>query len=191
MKKLIAMLLVLTMAVGLAACGNKNGGEETTTGVPEVKPESALEILKTVWGSYAEEEKFFAMGGDMNNLVENGPGKHSLEDEGLTATLLVPADQIANIDEAASMVHGLMLNNFACGVYHVTGNVDAFTKAMYEAISTNPWICGTPEKLIVAVIGGEYVVALFGIEDAVNPFEAKLKSAYPSVDMKYNEAIAG
>ncbi len=191
MKKWIAMLLVLTMTLGLVACGNKNGGDETTTGAPEVKPASTLEILETVWNSYAEEDKFFAMGGDMTNLVENGPGKYSLEDEGLTATLLVPEDQIKNIDEAASMVHGMMLNNFACGVYHVTGDVNAFAQAMYNAISTNPWICGTPEKLIVAIIGGEYVLALFGIEDAVNPFEAKLTAAYPNADMKYNEAITG
>lgn len=191
MKKWIAMLLVLTMTLGLAACGNKNGGEETTTGIQEVKPTSALEILQTVWNAYGEDEKFFAMGGDMNNLVENGPGKYSLEDEGLTATLLVPEDQIANIDDAASMVHGMMLNNFTCGVYHVTGDADAFAKVMRDTIAANPWICGTPEKLIVAVIGGEYVLALFGIEDAVNPFEAQLKKAYPSADLKYNEAIAG
>jgi hypothetical protein len=191
MKKWIAMLLVLTMALGLAACGNKNGGDETTTGAPEVKPASALEILETVWNSYADEDKFFAMGGDMNNLVENAPGKYSLEDEGLTATLLVPEDQIANIDQAASLVHGMMLNNFTCGAYHVTGDADAFAKVMYDTISTNPWICGTPEKLIVAVIGGEYVVAAFGIEDAMNPFEAKLTAAYPGADLKYNEAIAG
>ncbi len=191
MKKMIAMLLVLTMALGLVACANNGGAETTTTGVQEVKPASALEILETVWGSYADDEKFFAMGGDMNNMVDNAPGKYSLEDEGLNATLLVPVDQIANIDEAASLVHGMMLNNFTCGAYHVTGDAEAFAKAMYEAISTNPWMCGQPEKLIVAIIGGEYVVALFGINDAVGPFEAKLTAAYPGANLVYNEAIAG
>ena len=191
MKKLIAMLLVLTMAASLVACGNNGGAQTTpTTTAPAAVAESALEILETVWGSYAEDEKFFAMGGDMNNMVDNAPGAYSLEDEGLTATLLVPADQIANIDEAASLVHGMMLNNFTCGAYHVTGDAKAFADAMYNAISTNPWMCGQPEKLIVAVIG-EYVVALFGINDAVNPFEAKLKEAYPSANLVYNEAIAG
>jgi len=189
MKKIIAMLLVLTMALGLVACGN-NGGAETTTTAPAPVAASALEILETVWGSYADDEKFFAMGGDMNNMVDNAPGAYSLEDEGLTATLLVPTEQIANIDEAASLVHGMMLNNFTCGAYHVTGDVNAFAEAMYGAISTNPWMCGQPEKLIVAVIG-EYVVALFGINDAVNPFEAKLKEAYPSANLVHNEAIAG
>ena len=199
MKKLIAMLLVLTMAVGFTACGNKQSGNETTgqtdgqttTTTAVDKPESALEILETVWNKFGDEEKFYAMGGDMNNLVENAPGKYSLEDEGLTATLLVPADQVANIDDAASLTHGMMLNNFTCGVYHVKTDAKAFADAMYQVISTNPWICGMPEKLMVAVIGGEYVLAAFGIEDAINPFETKLKEAYPGVDMKYNEAIAG
>ena len=191
MKKLIAMLLVLTMAASLVACGNNGGAETTTTTTaPAAVAESALEILETVWGSYAEDEKFFAMGGDMNNMVDNAPGAYSLEDEGLTATLLVPADQIANIDEAASLVHGMMLNNFTCGAYHVTGDAEAFAEAMYNAISTNPWMCGQPEKMIIAVIG-EYVVACFGINDAMNPFEAKLTAAYPSADLVYNEAIAG
>ncbi len=191
MKKIIAMLLVLTMALGLVACGNNGGTETTAATAPQDQVASALEILETVWGAYGEDEKFFAMGGDMNNMVDNAPGKYSLEDEGMTATLLVPADQIANLDEAASLVHGMMLNNFTCGAYHVTGDAEAFAKAMYEAISTNPWMCGMPEKLIVAIVGGEYVVALFGINDAVNPFETKLKEAYPATNFVYNEAIAG
>ena len=192
MKRVIAMLLALACVMGLVACGNNaQGGETTTTPAAQDQVASALEILETVWGSYADDEKFFAMGGDMNNMVDNAPGAYSLEDEGLTATLLVPADQIANLDEAASLVHGMMLNNFTCGAYHVTGDVNAFAEAMYTAISTNPWICGQPEKLIVAIVGGEYVVAMFGINDAINPFEAKLTEAYPNTNFVYNEAIAG
>lgn len=189
MKKIIAMLLVLTMAAGLVACGNNAGAE--TTGVQDVKPGSALEMLETVWGSYAEDEKFFAMGGDMNNMVDNAPGKYSLDDEGMTATLLVPADQIANLDEAASLIHGMMLNNFTCGAYHVTGDAQAFAEAMYNAISTNPWMCGQPEEMLIAIVGGEYVVAAFGITDIMDVFEAKLTAAYPGAKLAYNEAIAG
>ncbi len=189
MKKVIAMLLVLTMAVGFTACGTNKGADSTTTAPQMEMPESALEILEKTWAAYGS-EKFFAMGGDMNQLVENGPGKYSLEDEGITATLLVPADQVANIDEAASLVHGMMLNNFTCGAFHVTGDAEAFAKVMRDTIAANPWICGTPEKLVVAVIG-EYVVSFFGIDDAVSPFETALKAEYPGADIKYSEAIAG
>lgn len=190
MKKLIAMLLALTCVFGLVACGG-NANNETPETDPVVKPASALEVLEKTWAAVAEDSKFFAMGGDMENMVDNAPGAYSLTDEGLTATLLVPADQIANIDEAASLVHGMMLNNFTFGAYHVTGDVNAFVEAMHTAIANNPWMCGMPEKLIIAVVGGEYVIAGFGINDAVSPFEAAFTATYPDAEMKYNEAIAG
>lgn len=193
MKKLIAMLLALTCVFGLVACGGNANNEETAPETTEeiVKPASALEVLEKTWAAVAEDKKFFAMGGDMNNMVDNAPGAYSLTDEGLTATLLVPADQVANIDEAASLVHGMMVNNFTFGAFHVTGDVAAFVEAMHKAISENQWMCGMPEKLIIAVVGGEYVVAGFGINDAVSPFEAAFTATYPDAEMKYNEAITG
>ena len=187
MKKIIAMLLVLTMALGLVACGNSSSTETT----PAVQgPASALEILETVWNSYAEDEKFPAMGGDFNNMVDGAPGKYDLADEGLTTTLLVPADQVANIDDAASMVNAMMLNNFTCGAFHVTGDAKAFAEAMNTAISGNRWMCGMPEQMRIAIIG-EYVVFAFGLNDIITTFEAKLTAAYPSAEMAYSAAITG
>lgn len=182
MKKWMAMLLAAVMMMSLAACG----------GEKEEKPASALEILETVWASYAEDEKFFSMGGDYTNPVDNAPGVFSLKDgETVTSMLLVPQEQLANIDAAASLVHAMMPNNFTCGVFHVTGDASAFAEAMYSAVSTNPWMCGMPEQMIIAIIGGEYVLVSFGVTDAMDPFEAKLTAAYPKADVKYDEAIAG
>ena len=62
---------------------------------------------------------------------------------------------------------------------------------MHTQISNNPWMCGMPEKMVIAIVGGEYVLAMFGINDAVNPFETKLAEAYPDAEVKYSEAIAG
>jgi hypothetical protein len=192
MKKIIAMLLVLTMAMGLVACGTTNNTPETTEAKANV-PTSALEILETIWNGVPEDNRFFAMGGDMNNVVDGAPGAYSLEDEGLTATLLVPADQIANLDEAASLVHGMMLNNFTCGAFHMAEGADAaaFADTMYNTISNNPWMCGMPEKMLIAVVGGEYVLVAFGINDAMAPVEASFAAAYADAEVKYNEAIAG
>lgn len=189
MKKIIALLLVLVVAMGLIACGN-NGDTAATTTEAVKGPASALEILETVWASYADDEKFPTMGGDFENIVENAPGKYNLADEGLGTTLLVPADQVANIDEAASLVHGMMLNNFTCGAFHVTGDTKAFADAMNNAIATNRWMCGMPEQMLVAVVG-EYVVAAFGLRDVMDTFESKLTAAYPSVEYPYNATIIG
>ncbi len=207
MKKLIALLLVLTMAIGLVACGNTNETPETTTEATGVEPDEgdidisledetpaasngASDLINAIWNAIPEDKKFFAMGGDMNNTANNAAGVYSLEDEGLTSTLLIPANQIANVDEAASLVHAMNLNNFTCGAFHVTGDKAAFAEAMHTAITSNRWICGMPEKMIIAVIG-DYVLACFGINDAIAPFEAALGTVYADADVKYNEAITG
>ena len=201
MKKLIALMLCLTMALSLAACTNDKPVEtkpvetkpvETTT-VPttEAAPvaASALEILETVWALYGEDEKFFVMGGDFDAPVDGAPGAAANTDW-LTGTLLIPEDQLANVKEAASIAHGMMINNFACGAFLVEGDAKAFAEAMHTKISTNPWICGQPEKMVIAVLG-DFVVTVYGVNDAVNPFETKLTTAYPTAELVYSEAING
>lgn len=185
MKKIIAMLLALTLAMGLVACGTGSAGAK------EDVPASALEILENVWGKYAEDEKFFVMGGDMNNMVNGAPGKFDVADtDGMTYTLLVPADQVANVDDAASVVHGMLTNNFTCGVFHVA-DAAAFAKAMQENVMGNQWMCGMPERLIVEVIGGEYVLMAFGITDAMTTFAAHLAEAYPNASVVCDQPLAG
>ena len=198
MKKWIAMLLALAMMMSLAACGekedsdkkDKNNKKETTAALD--MPGSALEILEVVWGKYADEEKFFAIGGDYTNPIDNAPGVFSLEEpENVTAMLLVPQEQQSNVDAAASLMHAMLPNNFTCGVFHMTGDAAAFAKAMYEAVSTNPWMCGMPETLFISSFGSEYVLVAFGINDAMNPFLEKLTAEYPGMTTIYNETITG
>lgn len=191
MKKMIAMLLVLTMAVGLVACSANVDANTTTEATTEaVKgPASALEILETVWGSYADDEKFMSFGGDANNYVDNAPGKYDVADEGLGSVLLVPADQVASIDEAASLCH-MLGNNFTSGAFHVTGDVKAFADAMNKSVAETQWICGMPEQLRIAIIG-EYVVVAFGLNDLMTNFESKLTAAYPGAEIAYSAAITG
>ena len=191
MKKVIALILAMVMVMALAACGGKEAEVTPVETEPQVEvPGSALEILENVWALYSDDEKFPVMGGDMVNMVDGAPGAYGLEDaESLSFQLLVPADQVANIDEAASLFHGMMLNNFTCGAFHVTGDADAFAAAMVNAVKGNQWMCGMPETMLVAVVGGEYVVMAFGINDAMNPFIAKLGEAYPAAVIVANEAI--
>ena len=159
-------------------------------GDPRDAEEAVSDTYLAIWNAIPDDNKFFAMGGDMNHMTDGAAGVYDLADEGLTSTLLIPEDQIANVDEAASLVHAMMLNNFTCGAFHVTGDKAAFADAMHTAISSNQWICGMPEKMIIAVIG-DYVLACFGINDAVAPFETALGTVYADADVKYNEAIAG
>jgi len=193
MKKIIAMLLAVMLVASLVACGDKpeNNAPETTEPKVEV-PASALEILNNVWAGYADEEKFPVFGGNQDeNANMEGPGEFKVTDtDGLTSLLLVPADQAANIDGAASMVHMMNSNTFTCGVFHVTGDVAAFAEAMKNAVMNNQWMCGMPEKLLVTSIGGEYVLVAFGLGDAMTPFQAKLAAAYPAAQELYSEDLA-
>ena len=200
MKKLIALLMALTMVAMMAACSTGNNetpatdATETTEAVNVPTVGSALEVLETIWNAYGEDEKFAIIGGNIENAVDGAPGNYDLAyAENLTYNLLVPAELIANIDDAASMIHMMNANNFTSGVVHLTEGTDvaAFTEAMHTAISTNPWICGFPEKMIVAVIDGSYVLISFGVNDAMNPFEAHLTEVYANAEIIYNEALAG
>ena len=203
MKKLIAMLLALTCVFGLVACGGNANNDETPSTEPVVKPASALEVLEKTWAAVPEDSKFPVFGGsaeyhaeqsqqDENYQIPETPAAVDVKyTTTLTTVLLVPEDQIANISEAAALNHFMNGNNFTFGAYHVTGDVNAFVEAVRTAITGNQWMCGMPEKLIIAVVGGEYVLAGFGVNDALTPFETAFTATYPDAEIKYNEAITG
>lgn len=192
MKKFVSVLLVVVMVAAMAVGCTAKKPVETEPEV--VVPASALEILENIWALYGDDEKFFCMGGDFSNPVDGAPGNYGLEDaEMFSYQLYVPADQIANVDQAASLIHAMNANTFTCGTFHMTEGTDAkaFATAVRENVQSAQWMCGFPEKLIVAVVGGEYVLMVFGLNDAVTPFETKLASAYPDAEILFNEAIAG
>lgn len=190
MKKIIAMLLAVLLVASMAACGNNAGGNDN--GAKVDVPASALEVLEKVWTSYADEEKFPVFGGNQNeNANMEGPGNFDITDtDGLNGLLLVPAEQTGNIDGAASLVHMMNSNTFTCGVFHVTGDAKAFAEAMKTAVLTKQWMCGMPEKVLGSVIGGEYVLVAFGVNDAITPFQTKLAAAYPAAEQLYFEDLA-
>lgn len=195
MKRLISLLLVLVMALSMAACSptkNDNTTTAGTTAAPVVET-SALEILENIWNAFGEDQKFPVMGGAADAYVDGAPGSVEVTNtDMLVYTLLLPEDRISQIDEAASLMHGMMLNNFTAAAYHLAEgtDVDAFTAAVYEAIGSNPWICGMPEQLLIAVVHGEYVVTAFGVNAAMDPFKTHLTEVYPDAKIAYSEAIA-
>ncbi len=188
MKKLLAMILALVMVLSLAACGGNNAEptepSEAPTTEPEVTgPESALEILENTWALFGEDEKFPVMGGDSDHIVDGAPGTFDhTNTELLSYQLLVPADQAANIDDAAGLFNAMMLNNFTCGAFHVTGDAAAFAAAMEDAVMNNMWMCGFPEQLVIATVG-EYVVMAYGLGEFITNFQTHLTAAYPDAQV--------
>ena len=210
MKKIISLVLAGVMALSLAACGSS--GADSTTGatnettiasiettVPETTAPAAastgaLAVLENVWNLYGEDEKFAVIGGNMESPVDGAPGNYDMAyAENLTYNLLVPAESLANVDEAATMIHMMNANTFTCGVVHLTEgtDVEAFANTMRDAIQGNMWMCGFPETLTVAVIEGKYVLIAFGVNDAMNPFMTHFGEAYPEANILFNEAVEG
>lgn len=191
MKKFISAILALTLVLSLAACGAKTPAATETTAPAAPLPASALEILETVWADYSEDEKFPIIGGAMSAPVDNAPGSFDLADEGLNYLLLVPAEQTGNITEAASMIHMMNTNTFTCAAFKLAEGVSAadFGAAMKDAVLNNQWMCGFPDRLLITSLGGAYVVMAFGVNDAMNPFEAHLTAAYPGMETVASETI--
>lgn len=198
MKKIIAMLLVAVMALGMAACtsagDNGESKQETTTAPQEEAPASALEVLEKVWALYEDDQKFFAMGGyavdaeGIPSSVDGAPG--AVEDaDFMTYSLLVPEAEQAGVTEAASLMHAMNANTFTCGAYKVA-DVDGFTAAMQTAIQSNQWMCGFPETLLIANVGG-FVVVAFGNGEVMSCFQTNLTAAYAGAQILVNEAITG
>lgn len=204
MKKILALSLAVLMAFSMAAC-TASGDEESTpstestteattestteaTTQPQVQaPESALKVLEDTWALYADEEKFAVAGGAD---VMGAPG--ALTDmSSLAWTLYIPEDKLADIDEAATMIHMMNANTFTSGVVHLKDGVDAaaFGEAMKEVLKNNQWMCGFPQKLIISDLGGGYVLISFGNGELLDAFAAKLATAYPGAAELYNEEV--
>ncbi len=222
MKKLIALVMVLAMALTLfAGCaGGNNAGvdesepesssseaeqeQEQESQNTAVVPESALEILENVWNAFGEEEQFPVYGGDMEThtakmeqdetyQIPNGPGAYDMTyGENLPNILRISEDVVPSVDDAATMIHMMLANNFTCGALHLTAGTDVESAAasIREALASTRWMCGFPDRYLVAVVGGEYIVVAFGLNDALTPFQTHLVECYPDVQIAYDENVA-
>ena len=188
MKKLIAMFLAALTALSLTACAAKSGAPDASE-IPD-----ALTILNTVWASYSEDEKFPAAGGDYSedNMTDGQPGKVGLENASDVEYLLsIPASVVAMADDGASLFHMMNGTTFTCGALRLTdaGKLDEAAKEIRDYIMAKQWMCGFPDKLVVASLDG-YLISVFGAEDLVDTFRDKLQTAYPGTQIVSDDPIA-
>ena len=194
MKRILVWILAGTLIFGVAGCQKKpeSQGSVSEQGEEEVKVKDSLEVLENAWELYEEEEKFPAMGGGYNQMVENAPGKVEITDaESLQSLLIVPEEDVALLDDAASMMHAMNANTFTSGVFRVKekADVETFTDSLKKAILNNHWMCGFPEKLLMVQIGEQYVVSAFGNADILKNFETHLQEAYPAAKVIVEESL--
>lgn len=183
MKKIICLLLCMCIVFSFAACGKQEKG-----------PETALVLLETVWEKYGEEEKFPAGGGDWNeeNQKMDAPGKYGVQDaEALEATFAIDDDNAVLLSDGASLQHMMNANTFTAGAFLLkdSGKINEYAAELKEDLAERQWICGTPDKYVIAKVGG-YVVSVFGNKDLVDNFVAKLKTSFNYTDVLYDEMVA-
>ena len=164
MKKLISLLLVLAMALSvLAGCGTTPAGDADNGGAEVAAPATALEVLENIWALYGEDEMFPVIGGNMESPVDGAPGNYDMAyAENLPYNLVIPEAELGNVTEAATM---------------------------HDALVNNHWMCGMPEYMVIADMGGNYLLVAFGVNDAMTPFQAHLTEAYAGVTPLYSESM--
>lgn len=189
MKKLVALMLTLTLTMGLTACGGEKGSE---TAKNDTEGKAAVDIFTDVWGAYGEDEKFALSGGDYENIVSDAPGTVDVSNADALNTLLgFPADSAELIDDGASMMHMMNQNNFTAGIYHVTDaeEVQTVADALKENIMNRQWMCGFPDDLVIYSVGENYVAAAFGLEENIDSFQSHLEETYESSVLLYDEDL--
>lgn len=194
MKKFLAIILTALFIISLAACNGNDNPANADSSENESAVKSSLELLTTVWDSYADDEKFPAAGGDMSeeNIAMDAPGKFGIDDTAaLDSTLGFPEASADKIDDAASLVHMMNANTFTCGAFHAktAGDIDEISAALKDNIMQRQWMCGFPDKLIIVKIDG-YIVSFFGENEIIDTFKNKLTSAYASAEILCDEPIA-
>lgn len=215
MKKLLALILAGAMLLAFAACGgNETPENETTTEAVAESTEATTEnnttsdatqapegqegaadavaLLNQVWAKFAEDERFFAMGGDFNAPVDGAPGKFDVSlAEDMDAMLGIPAANVADIDDAASLLHAMNANTFTGAAYRLKEGKDAsaLASAIESHLAGRHWMCGIPETLLIVAVDG-FVVTAFGANDIVSNFKAKLAGEFASAQVLVEKPIA-
>lgn len=193
MKKILILILAAVQVFSFAACAKKDGTDNSTS-PPQIQtnqPKSALEILEKVWSKYTPDDKFPATGGSEKYMKDDMPGKVDVADaEALDFELGFPKNVVAEIDDAASLVHMLNQNNFSCGVYHVksSGDIETLAAKIKENILARQWMCGFPEKLVILSVG-DYIISVFGAGELIDTFTSKLTAEYDSVKQLFDVPI--
>ena len=212
MKKFATILTALALMLSFAACGktdkkpdstsdasqteNTTATTEPTTDTSAPETDAASDpkaLLDAIWNNYKEDDKFPAAGGDYDevNMVDGAPGNVGLADADSVEHLTgFPAASIGEIDAAASLFHMMNGNSFTCGAYRVKEgtDVDALAQSIRDAIQGRRWMCGFPDKIVVATVDN-YIVSVFGLEDLVDNFRDTMLAVYPATSVVFDEPI--
>ena len=135
------------------------------------------------------------MGGDENNLNENGPGKYSIANaEELDAYLGFPAEKISEIDSAACLINAMNQNTFTCAAYRFKDakSAEQSISVIKNNILSRRWMCGFPDSLLIITAPGNYVITIWGINESsgiITDFKQSALTSIPGAAIGAEEPI--
>jgi len=204
----VKILCVIPLCMALLLCGCTPNVPQETNGsiVPPSSNEptgtinsnmqpvqsDTVAILGQIWEQFSQEERFACYGGSVEDAEENAPGSLELDNiEELASKYLFPGAMLQDVKEAASLVHMMNSNIFTAMVVRLSsdGDMEMLYKQWRDAIQNNRWICGQPDRLIMAQIDSYSLLMSFGSKDIMTQLQQKLAAAYPNAAVLYNEAI--
>ena len=150
----------------------------------------ALGILNRIWAGFDDDEKFPGIGGDFENTVDGAPGRFNLaKGEEFAASYHIPQARVDEVTEAATFMHMMNANTFTLVALH-TGDTESFAADLKKNIEGTQWICGFPDRLVIAEIGASYLVYAFGEEGVMENYYMNLNTAYPDAVILYDVNLA-
>ena len=183
---IVAVALVVAIGVIAVGCGN---------GAAKMEFTDTADVINKVVDTYTEENKFFAVGGDINTPVDGKAGLMNLADTEVVNSMLHTNDELlADVDEVASFVHAMNANTFTSGAFKLksAGDAESFAASLKESVLATQWMCGFPEKIVIVnVNGGDYVVYAIGNGEAIDYFKTQLTTVMgESAVIVTEEAVA-
>ena len=215
MKKITAIFLTLVMMLTLMAGCTGGGADPTETTQPTqettqptqaptqpttepTQPElmgtatsTSAQILAKIWTQYGENERFASYGGTVEHSVSDAPGDLDMRNtEEIISKYLLPEDQLAQVENGASLVHLMNSNIFTAAAFKLTDGADVreAAKALRDNIQKTQWLCGQPDHLLVAEVEG-HLLMTFAAKENLDTFREKLKTAYADATILYDEAV--
>ncbi len=162
---------------------------------PKMEFTDSADVINKVVDTYAEDQKFFSMGGDMETPVDGKAGLMNLADTETINYMLHTTDElVAQTDEIASFVHAMNANTFTSGSFKLkdAATADTFCTSLKDSVLATQWMCGFPEKIVIFnVNGGDYVVYAIGNGEMVDYFKTQLTTVMgESAVIVTEEAVA-
>ncbi len=177
------------------ATGENEVAENTETAGSSEEAETVVmtdtvTVLETIWDTYAEDEKFYVVGG--LDMTSDGPAAVDLTDtEMLDIMCHIPEEQAGYLTEAAMFSNAMNGVEFTavCAMAGDEKDVDSAIAAIREAvINYEGYFPKAPDALEI-VHSGKFIIYFFGNEDSVATFDKHMLEVYANVTVDCSEKI--